>query len=87
VTGDFSDPTPERQRIVLIDSVTLQKAQRVIAGCDACSVRAEWPFENILDHLTRSDPAITKYVLEVAVRCLQCGGEITAKTLVEWNPE
>jgi hypothetical protein len=31
---------------------TLEKAQRMIAGCEACSEDAELPFENILDRLT-----------------------------------
>ena len=31
---DFFDPTPEQQNIVLIDAATLQKAQRVVAGCE-----------------------------------------------------
>ena len=57
MTRDFFDPTPEEQNVVLIDATTLQKAQRLIAGCEACSEDAELPFENILDRLTglRSD--------------------------------
>jgi hypothetical protein len=38
---DFFDPTPEQQNVVLIDSATLQKAQRMITGCEACSEGAE----------------------------------------------
>jgi hypothetical protein len=34
---DFFDPTPEQQNVVLIDAATLQKAHRMIAGCEACS--------------------------------------------------
>jgi hypothetical protein len=34
---DFFDPTPEQQKVVLIDAVTLRKAQRLIAGCEAGS--------------------------------------------------
>jgi hypothetical protein len=81
---DFLDPTPEKQNVVLVDAATLQKAQRMIAGCEACSEDAEIPFENILDRLTGSDPSVTDHVLEVPAR-LQCGGEINEKTLVEWN--
>jgi hypothetical protein len=80
---DFFDPTPEEQNVVLIDAATLQKAQRVIAGCEACSETAEIPFDNILDRVTGSDPAVTDYVLEFLVKCLQCGAEINEKTLVE----
>jgi len=34
MTRDFFDPTAEQQNVVLIDASTLQKAQRMIAGCD-----------------------------------------------------
>jgi len=81
------DPTPEQQKVDLIDTATLQRAQRMIAGCEACSEEAELPFENILDRLTGSDPSVTDYVLEVHARCLQCGASITEKTLVEWSPD
>jgi hypothetical protein len=83
MSRDFFDPEPEQQNVVLIDAATLQKAQRMIAGCEACSEEADLPFENILDRLTDSDPSVTDYVLEVLARCLQCGGTITEKTLVE----
>jgi hypothetical protein len=39
------------------------------------------------DRLTGSDPTVTDYVLEVLARRLQCGGQITEKTLVEWDGE
>jgi len=55
----------------------------MIAGCEACSEHAELPFENILDRVTGSDPSITDYILEVRARCLQFGGQITEKTLVQ----
>jgi hypothetical protein len=72
-----------RGRVVLIDAATLQKAQRMIAGCEACSDDAEIPFDNILDRITGSDPSVTDYVLEARARCLQCGAKINEKTLVE----
>ena len=80
---DFFDPTPEQQNVVLIDAVTLQEAQRMIAGGEACSEDAEIPFGNILDRLTGSDPSVTDYVLEVPALCLQCGATIDEKTLVD----
>ena len=52
MTRDFFDPTPEQQNIVLIDAATLRKAQRIIAGYEACSEDAEIPFDNVLDRLT-----------------------------------
>jgi hypothetical protein len=69
MTRDFFDPTPEQQ-IVLVDAATLQTAQRMIAGCEACSEDAETPFDHVLDSLTGSDPSVTDYVLEVPARCL-----------------
>jgi hypothetical protein len=80
---DFFDPTPEQQNVVLIDAATLQRAQRLIAGCAACSEHAKIPFDNILDRLTGSNPSVTDYVLELPGRCLQCGAEIKEKTLVD----
>jgi hypothetical protein len=62
---DFFDPEPEQQNVVLIDAATLRKAQRMIAGGEACSEDAEISFDNILDRLTGSDPSVTDYVLEV----------------------
>ena len=72
---DFFDRTPEQQNIVLIDAATLRKAQRMIAGCEACSETAQTPFDYILDELTGSDPSVRNYVLEVPARCLQCGAD------------
>jgi hypothetical protein len=54
----------------------------MIASCEACSEDAELPFDYILDRLTGSDPTVTDYVLKVPARCLQCGAEITEKTLI-----
>ena len=66
---NFFDPTPEQQSVVLINAAMLQKAQRMIASCEARSEDAEIPFDNILDRLTGSDPSVTDYVLEVPARC------------------
>jgi hypothetical protein len=83
VTRDFFDPTPEQQHVVLINAATLQKAQRMIAGCEGCSEDAEIPFEKVLDRLTGSDPTTTDYILKMPTQCLQCGAAINEKTLVE----
>ena len=46
MTRDFFDPTPERQIIVLVDAVTLRKAERLIEACEHCNQEAaEIPFE------------------------------------------
>jgi hypothetical protein len=73
---DLFDPTPEQQNVVMIDAATLQKAQRLLTGCEACSEDVEIPFDNILDRLTGSNPSVTDYLLEVPTKCLQCGTEI-----------
>jgi hypothetical protein len=80
---DFFDLSPEQQNVVLVDAATLQKAQRIIVGCETCSEDAEIPFDNILDRVMGSDPSVTDYVLQVPAKCLQCGAEINEKTLME----
>jgi hypothetical protein len=80
MSDDFlEDPTPEQQKVVLVDAETVSTAQGMLVGCEACSKEAELPFENILDRLTGSDPSITDYVLEVPARCLLCGATINGK--------
>jgi hypothetical protein len=69
MTRDFFDPTSEQQNVVLIDAATLQKAQRLVAGCEACSEDAELPFENILDSATCSDPSVTSIIEKTLVGC------------------
>ena len=49
----FLIPHPNNRMFVLIDAATLQKAQRMIGGCEAGSEHAELPFENILDRVDR----------------------------------
>jgi hypothetical protein len=34
---DFFDPTPEQQNVVLIDAVTLRKAEKLIESCEHCN--------------------------------------------------
>jgi hypothetical protein len=62
--------------------VTLQKAQRLITCSEACSEDAEFPFENILDRVTGSDPSVTNYVMEGRGVC-SAAAMITERTLVE----
>ncbi len=57
---EFFAPARKQQNVVLINAVTLRKAQRMIAGCEACSEDAEIPFDNVLDRLTREDPTLRK---------------------------
>jgi len=81
---DFLDPPSEEQVIVLIDAVTLRKAERLIESCEHCNEDgAQIPFDNILDRVTGSDPSVTDYILEEPAKCPNCRREILEKTLVE----
>jgi hypothetical protein len=79
---DFFDPEIERQIIVLVDSATLRKAERLIESWEACNEEgAEIPFNNILDRVTGCDPRLTDYILEVPAKCPNCRRQIFEKTL------
>jgi hypothetical protein len=81
---DFFDPTPEQQIVVLIDAVTLRKAEQLIESCECCNREgAEIPFDNILDRVTGSDPSVTDYILEMPAKCPNCRREVLEKTLIE----
>jgi hypothetical protein len=81
---DFFDPTPEQQNVVLIDAVTLRKAEKLIESCEHCNPDgAEIPFDNILDRVTGSDPSVTDYVLELPAKRPNCRRDILEKTLIE----
>jgi hypothetical protein len=54
-----------------------------VKNCRYSATQARFRLENILDHVTNSDPSVTDYVWKVPAKCLQCGGTITEKTLVE----
>jgi len=48
MTPDFFDPTPEEQRVVLVDGAILCKAEPLIESCEGCNPDgAEIPFDNI----------------------------------------
>jgi len=82
--GDFLDPTPEEQNIVLIELATLRNAERFIESCEFCNPAAsEIPFDHILDEITGSDPTVTDYLLEKPAKCPNCRRDVVEKTLVE----
>jgi hypothetical protein len=84
VTRDFFDPPPEQQVIVLVETATLRRAERLIESCEHCNPDgAEIPFDNILDRVTGSDPSVTDYILEAPAKCPNCRREIREKTLIE----
>src|SRR5499426_3477496 len=57
---DFFNPTPEKQRVVLVNGATLHEAERLIESCEHWNPKgAEIPFDNILDRITGSDPSVT----------------------------
>ena len=81
---DFFDPTPEQQKVILIDAATLRKAERLIESCETCNPEdAQIPFDNILDRVTASDPSVTDYILEEPGKCPNCRREVLEKTLIE----
>ena len=86
MTRDFFDPTPEHIDVILIDEATISPTQRLIVGCEHCDKSAEIPFHWLLD-VTGRRGSETDYLLSRPATCLQCGGEITEKTLVEWNDD
>jgi hypothetical protein len=82
--GDFFDPIPEQQNVVLVDAATLRQAEQLIECCEQCNEEgAEIPFDNILDRVTGSDPSVTDYILEAPAKCPNGRREILEKTLVE----
>ena len=84
MSRDFFDRTPEQQSIILIDAVTLRKAERLIESCEHCHPDdADIPFDWILDRVTESDPSVTDYILEAPAKCPNCRREILEKTLIE----
>ena len=84
MSRDFFDPTPEEQRVVLIDAATLRQAELPIESCEHCNPDdAEIPFDNILDRVTGSDPSVTDYILESPAECPHCKRAILEKTIIE----
>jgi hypothetical protein len=48
MSGDFFDPTPDEQVVVLVQSATLRQAERLIESCEHCNEEdAQIPFDNI----------------------------------------
>ena len=81
---DFFDPTPEEQVVVLVESATLRKTERLIESCEHCNEEgAQIPFDNILDRVTGSDPTVADYILEAPAKCPNCRREVFEKTLIE----
>jgi hypothetical protein len=81
VLRDFFDQTPEQQVVVLVESATLRKAERLIESCEACNEVQKFPLR-ILDRVTGSRPSVTDYILETPAKCPNCRREIFQKTLV-----
>jgi hypothetical protein len=83
---DYFDPTPEEQLVVLVESATVRRAEKLIESCERCnSEGAEVPFDSILDRITGADPCVTDYILEHPAKCPCCRYEVLEKTLVEPN--
>jgi uncharacterized protein with PIN domain len=81
---DYFDPTPEEQIVVLVESATVRRAEKLLESCEHCnSEAAEIPFEGVLDRMTGADPCVTDYILEHPATCPYCRRQILEKTLVE----
>jgi len=79
----FFDPTPEQQNVVLINTTTLRKAERLIESCEQCNpADAEIPFDWLLTQVTGKRGPY-EFMLSDPARCPNCKHEITEKTLVE----
>ena len=84
MSGDFFDPTPGQQVVVLVDAATLRQAQWLIETCEHCNEEsAQIPFDNILDRVTGSNQSVTDYILEASAKCPNCRREVFEKTLIE----
>jgi hypothetical protein len=83
MSGDFFDPTPEQQVVVLVESATLCQAERLIESCEHCNDDGAQIPLIILDRITGSDPSVTDYILQEPAKCPNCRGEILEKTLIE----
>jgi len=82
-----TNPSLEDLNIVLVDSATLHKAQRLIGGCRMCSRYADMPFNSILDSITGADPTNTRYILaEGSAKCPRCRRNVRENSLVEYQP-
>jgi hypothetical protein len=80
ISRNFFDPTPEQQNVVLIDAATLQKAQRMIPGCEECSESAELPFDDILESPDGFRSERDGLCVGIPAKCLQCGAAINERT-------
>ena len=82
--GDFIDPTPEDQVIVLVEHEIVCKAEGFIKSCEHCNLDgAEWPFNAVLDRLTGCDPSVTDYVLEHPAKCPNCHRDVLEETFIQ----
>lgn len=84
VPREFFDPAPEEQNVVLVDYAIVRTAEKLIDSCEHCNPQgAEVTFDWILDRVTRCDPMVTDYILEMPALCPCCGRRILEKTMVE----
>jgi len=73
-------------RVLIVDRVSLNKAQAQIASCEKCKPDlAEILIESVLDEITGSNPASTTYFFLEPIPCPSCAEPITENSLVEWD--
>ncbi len=71
-----------RMEIVLIDEISLVRAQRLISACEICAEEAQITFDYLLDAVTGCNPSETEYLMCRRAKCPCCFNEVTEKTLV-----
>jgi hypothetical protein len=76
---DFFDPTPEQQKVVLVDATTLHEAEKLLECCEGCNPDGERKFRSIRDRVTGSDPSVTDYSLAAPVQVPQLQTEDAGK--------
>jgi len=58
----------------LVDGLILRKAEKLIESCERCNREgADFPFDNILDRVTGSQPSVTDYFLEAPAEVRERG--------------
>jgi hypothetical protein len=85
---DSNGTSTKDLKIVVVDPVTVRRAQNLIVGCQVCSpFYAAIPFDSILDRVTSNDATTTRYVVaEGSAKCPRCRRHLRESTLVEFDP-
>ena len=84
---DAFDALTEDFQIIMVGTVSLPAAERLIVSCEYCHPgEAEIPFDWLLTGVT-GKPGPYEFMLSEPARCANCKHEVTEKTLVEPEDE